>query len=454
MSLDPAAWRALEEVLRSAVADVRQLSGGASRQTYRIEVEGGGGYILQRELTDPPRLPNGMADEADLVTAARRAGVPAPTVVATNRDGGAELGASFFITEAVDGETIARRILREDRFAEARPALPAQLGRALGALHIGVDPATVAWLERTDEITRYRQMADELDLVSPAFELGFRWLDQHRPPRGPLTVVHGDFRLGNLIVDEQGLAAVIDWELGHLGDPMEDLGWLCVRAWRFGGPGPVAGVGRYEDLFEAYEEAAGTAVDPEVVRWWETLGTLKWGIMCGTQSDRHRSGAVRSVELAAIGPRVAEQEYDLCRLLAPTASVDEPPLDPVAVPRTGERATGGAEGGGRPSAAELVEAVREFLTGDVSEATEGRVNFHARVAANALAIVGRDLALAEAIYARHRHRLAGLGVESDRELADAIRSGALDHRFDEVASVALASATDRLAVNNPRWVVA
>ena len=132
---------------------------------------------------------------------------------------------------------------------------------------------------------------------------------RHRPGT---AIVHGDFRLGNLIVDGDGLAAVLDWELAHLGDPMEDLGWLCVKAWRFGGRGPVAGLGGYEELFAAYSEASGRPVDPAVVRWWEVLGTLKWGIMCIMQANAHLTGASRSHELAAIGRRVSRTSTTCC----------------------------------------------------------------------------------------------------------------------------------------------
>jgi aminoglycoside phosphotransferase (APT) family kinase protein len=140
-------------------------------------------------------------------------------------------------------------------------------------------------------------------------------LVDHQPPAGTLRVVHGDFRLGNVIVDDTGLRAVIDWELAHLGDPMEDLGWLCVKAWRFGGRSPVAGLGDYETLFAAYEAAGGETIDPTTVLWWEVLGTWKWGIMCMLQANAHLSGAARSHELAAIGRRVCENEYDLLNML-------------------------------------------------------------------------------------------------------------------------------------------
>lgn len=458
MSLRPEELEALQRLLERSGASVRvdsatQLTGGASRQTFRIETTGGaGGYVLQRELSPEPRLPSGMADEAMLVTAAHKVGVPTPVVVGTNLDGEPDIGPSYFVSKNVDGETIARRILRDDRFSDARLALPAQLGTALAALHGGVTPEQIPWLEQSDELAKYREIADELDLVSPAFELGFRWLAANKPDpaKTRLTVVHGDFRLGNLIVDEAGLAAVIDWELGHIGDPMEDLGWVCVRAWRFGGDRPVAGVGDYEDFFTAYEEASGTTVDRAAVTWWETLGTLKWGVMCGTQSNRHLSGDVPSVELAAIGPRVAEQEFDVLRLIEPsltTAGVEgEPPET------TRGLATGMAEGGGRPTGAELVDAVRRFLADDVMEATSGKTGFHVRVAANALAIVERELEFGPSLQANREQRLAALGVDDERSLAEAIRSGALDDRLEEVTAAVYQSVVDRLRVNNPRWL--
>ena len=461
MSLQPQELLALERLLRSSgvssVDATAQLSGGASRQTFAVETTGGAGaYVLQRELSPEPRLPNGMADESMLVTAAREVGVPAPIVVGSNLDGEADIGVSFFVSERVDGETIARRILRDEQFAEARTALPAQLGQALAALHGGVDPDGIPWLEQSDELAKYREVADELDLVSPAFELAFRWLTANRPDPATTrrTVVHGDFRLGYLIVNEAGLAAVIDWELGHIGDPMEDLGWVCVRAWRFGGAAPVAGVGQYEDFFTAYEAAAGLPVDRAAVTWWETLGTLKWGIMCGSQSNRHLSGDVPSVELAAIGPRVAEQEYDVLRLIAPALAATAAETAPGSGQPEPHRglATGMAEGGGRPSAAELVDAVRQFLTNDVLAATSGRTGFHVRVAANALATVERELSLQDALTNNRRDRLSELGFESERELAAAIRSGKVDDRIEAVTAAVYDSVVDRLRVNNPRWI--
>ncbi|MFZ9628631.1 MAG: phosphotransferase family protein [Ilumatobacteraceae bacterium] len=300
----------LAEALRrrlgcAAVTDVVRLSGGASRETFRF-VADGRPCVLQRQRAGDER---DMAVEAAVLRAAHAAGVPVAAVIdADNRP--TDLGTAFIVTEAIEGETIARRILRDDGFADARTRLVGELGRALALLH-ATDVDAVAGLAAVDQLVQFRQLFDSLSVPHPAFELAFRWLDQHRPAATGTTLVHGDFRLGNVIVGPDGLRAVLDWELAHVGDPMEDLGWLCVRAWRFGGRGEVAGLGSVDDLAAAYRAAGGRSVDPDAVHWWQVLGTLKWGIMCIVQAQVHLSGAARSHELAAIGRRVCENEHDL-----------------------------------------------------------------------------------------------------------------------------------------------
>ncbi|MFM2077612.1 MAG: hypothetical protein RJA49_1502 [Actinomycetota bacterium] len=297
---------ALAEVVGAReVTELARLSGGASRETFRF-VADGRPLILQRQRGGDIR---DMGVEAAVLRAAFAAGVPVAELVAAANEPSA-VGSAFMVLTAVDGETIARKILRDAEFAHAREVLPAQFGRALAQLHT-IDPGTVPGLAPQDQLPMYRQMLDLYDEPHPTFELAFRWLEAHRPPPSPPTLVHGDFRLGNVMVGPEGLAAVLDWELAHIGDPMEDLGWLCVKAWRFGGTQPVAGVGTYRQLIDAYEQASGLSVDAEVVRWWEVLGTLKWGIMCIGQANAHVSGVARSHELAAIGRRVCENEHDL-----------------------------------------------------------------------------------------------------------------------------------------------
>ena len=290
------------------IEGLRRLSGGASRETWSFDATMAGEVrplILRR---DPPgAAKSGMLKERAVLEAAAAVGVPVPEVL----DG----DESSIVMERLEGETIPRRILRDDAYAAARPLLASQCGALLAALH-RVPPDAVPDLEQADQVGQFREILDLSGEAHPAFELGFRWLEANRPPPGEPAIVHGDFRHGNLMIGPDGVRAVLDWELVHVGDPMEDLGWLCVKAWRFGSPLPVGGFGTYEQLIEAYEAAGGRRVDPGVLRWWEILGTLKWGIMCIMQAMTHTSGAVRSVELAAIGRRVCENELDLLDLLA------------------------------------------------------------------------------------------------------------------------------------------
>lgn len=286
------------------VTDLVRLTGGASRETWRCDVDGVP-HIVQRQRAGSL---HDMAVEASILRAAAVQGVRVPPLVAHVVD---DDGVSSLVTRFVPGETIARKILRDDQYAAARERLADDLGRALARVH-RIPPDSVPGVVELDPLQAYRQRLDELGRPHPAFELAFRWLEDHRPPvtRDPV-VVHGDFRLGNVIVDEDGLAAVIDWELAHLGDPVEDLGWLCVPAWRFGSPKPVAGVADRDVLLRAYAEESGVEIDPETLRWSEVNGILRWGIMCIMQAEAHRSGMARSHELAAIGRRVCENEHDL-----------------------------------------------------------------------------------------------------------------------------------------------
>jgi aminoglycoside phosphotransferase (APT) family kinase protein len=308
--------RALTRALGSGVTldEPRRVSGGASRETWSFDALRGQApqpLILRR---DPPGAPKGgMALEGKLLDAAAAAGVPVPGLI-TASDDASIVGSAFLVMERLDGETIPRKILRDDEYASAREVLAAQCGTVLAHLH-QMDVAALPELQQPDPLGEWRTVLDNVGEPHPAFELAFRWLEQHRPASTRTTVVHGDFRNGNLIVGPEGIRAVLDWELAHLGDPMEDLGWLCVRAWRFGVDKPVGGFGSYDELVGAYEEASGEKVDRDALRWWETLGTLKWGIMCIMQAMAHTSGAVRSVELAAIGRRVCENEWDLLGLL-------------------------------------------------------------------------------------------------------------------------------------------
>ena len=291
----------LSERLGGRVDGLKRLSGGASRETWSFTLDGAP-LIVTRD-----RQKSRMVIEAALLRAAASVGVPVPEILDADE--------SSLVVRHIDGETIPRKILRDDEFAAARPKLAAQCGAILAKLHT-LGPDAVDGIEyQPDQVQQWQGMLDGLAQPHPTFELALRWLGANRPAPLAPTIVHGDFRNGNLMIGPDGVRAVLDWELTHVGDPLEDLGWLCVKSWRFGVDLAVGGFGRYDELVDAYEASGGRAVDRDALRWWEVMGTLKWGIMCILQASAHLSGARRSVELAAIGRRVCEVEWDLLEVL-------------------------------------------------------------------------------------------------------------------------------------------
>jgi aminoglycoside phosphotransferase (APT) family kinase protein len=452
---------ALGARLGGTVSGLRRLSGGASRITsaFDLAVPGPGAsraLVLQRDRAKGPAGADATTQaarvhlEGALLRAAQDNGVPVPEVVALGEDDG--LGAPWLVVEQLEGETIPRKILRDDEWAGARAALTGQCGQALAGIH-AIDPGAVAGLPPHDPLRDPLPLLDALREVRPALELGVRWLDAHRPPAGPAVTVHGDFRLGNLLVGPHGLRGVLDWELAHAGDAAEDVGWLCAPAWRFGGTGEVGGFGVLDELLAAYGSAGGEAMTAERVHWWQVYATVKWATICALQASAHLSGATRSVELAAIGRRVCESEWDLFVLLgvpAPPAFRAEKGTPPGS-PDTSAAAGLPLPPFGRPTAAELVEAVREHLEAVMAH-TEGGEQFEARVARNALGTVERELRLGPAIADAHAARVRALGHADDAALAAAVRSGAYDDDWARVGAALAASARDQLLVANPSYL--
>jgi aminoglycoside phosphotransferase (APT) family kinase protein len=277
--------------------------------------------VLRR---DPPGhdVPSSRRDEYLLLRAVGEAGVPVPRVRWCETDGGV-LGSPFFVMDLVPGETLARRLLRDAEYAEARRALPGQLAAALARIHAVDAPAVAALpgaaaaeVPAAAELGRHEQVFRAVAPdPHPVVELALRWLAAAPPSPTRRTLVHGDYRVGNVLFGPEGLRAVLDWELAHRGDPMEDLGWLCVRSWRFGADErPVGGLCAREEFFAAYERAGGERVDPAAVRWWEVFGNLKWAVVCLMQARAFLDGRARNVEAASLGRRVAEMELVLLEL--------------------------------------------------------------------------------------------------------------------------------------------
>jgi aminoglycoside phosphotransferase (APT) family kinase protein len=289
------------------VREATLLPGGASKEAWAVEVDGQQ-LLLRRALAGvihQMTLP--LEQEFRVLQAAFEAGVKVPRPVAYYPDLG---GREAFAMERVRGETIGRRIVRQPP-----PGLALQLAEELAKVH-GIARERVPFLIAGDPVERMAGELATVDEPHPAIEYGLAWLRERRPDPLPDVVCHGDFRIGNVAVDEGGVVALLDWEFAHLGDPRDDLAWPLPRAWRFGADDRhVGGVGELEPYVARYDELTGLEVSPEELYWWEVLGNVKWAVGCLTQARRHLDGVDRSVELAVLGRMSAEMEYELLELI-------------------------------------------------------------------------------------------------------------------------------------------
>ncbi len=283
------------------------LAGGASKEAWAVDVDGqellvrraAGSVIHQGTLS--------LEHEFEVLRAAHEAGVKVPRPIAYFADLG---GREAFAMERCHGETIGRRIVRDPP-----PGLPLQLAEELARIH-AITPDRLPFLQTTDPVVRMRAELDTVEEPHPAIELGLTWVAERLKPDSEPVVTHGDWRIGNLMVDDDGLVAVLDWEFAHLADPAEDVAWPLVRAWRFGADGRrLGGVGEVEPYLERYNELTGRDVTLDDLYVWEVFGNVKWAVGCLTQARRHLSGVDRSVELAVLGRFAAEMEYELLDLI-------------------------------------------------------------------------------------------------------------------------------------------
>lgn len=390
----------------------------------------GEGYVLRRAPSAEYMAdrPFGHGDEAALVRAAFGAGVKAPEVVGVlaAEDG---LGTGY-VMRRVAGEASPARIL-----ADPPASLLADLGRELARIHavpLAQVPGAIPVMDTADALAGLRSRFLAYGGDRPAIALAIRWCEDHLPAPASPVLVHGDYRMGNVMVDGDGLAAVLDWELAHRGDAHEDLAFGCMSVWRFGQlERPAFGLGSLADYFAAYEAAGGVTVDPGRFRFWLVYRTLWWALGCLQMGQAWRSGADRTVERVVVGRRTAEQELDLVRLLeeeAPEAERERPlpsSPEPAAAP-TGE-----------PSNAEIVQAVRDWIETSIKPASQGHAKFEAVVAMNALGIVLRDLG-------------AGTRAE-DAALAAALLSGERTLAEPGLLARLRRGVLDKCAVDSPKY---
>jgi len=410
-----------------------RLSGGANMESWAFDwvgPEGQGGYVLRRAPSAEYMAdrPYGHPTEAALVMAAHAAGVKAPEVVGVLADGDG-MGTGY----------VMRRVLAEVSPAKILPAPPpslvADLGRELARIHAipaETIPDAIPHMDTAAALAELKARFLTYGGDRPAIALAIKWCEDHLPEAAPPVLVHGDYRMGNIMVDADGLAVVLDWELAHRGDAHEDLAFGCMTVWRFGQlDRPAFGVGSLDEYFAAYEAAGGATVDRDRFRFWLVYRTLWWALGCLQMGQAWRSGADTTVERVVVGRRTAEQELDLIALLEAEAPEAERaralPPSPAAAPAPV----------GEPTNREIVQAVREWIEGAIKPRAEGHAKFEAVVAMNALGIVMRDLD-------------AGTRAE-DAALSQALMAGTTTLAESGLLARLRRAVLDKCAVDSPKY---
>jgi aminoglycoside phosphotransferase (APT) family kinase protein len=412
---------ALGEALGTRVERAVKLAGGASKEAWAVDTADGGELLVRRAgggVIHLDTLP--LRDEFEVLVAAREAGVRVPEPVAYLGD---VEGREAFAMRRVGGETIGRRIVRNPP-----PGLALQMADELAKVH-GIAPERLPFLPRPAIWERLLEELDAIEEPHPAIEYGIAWCRERLPLERPRVVSHGDFRIGNLAVDEGGIVAVLDWEFARVADPLEDLAWPLVRSWRFGADDRhLGGIDDAGPYLARYEELTGLEVPREELGVWEVLGNVKWALGALRQARRHLRGEERSVELAILGRLAAEMEWELLDLIRRREGRSAPPLVSIEHKRS-------SLAHDRPSAGELAAAVHGFLEEEILPTLEDRrLRFRTLVAMNALTIVERE---------------APAPAARDASAARRLRSG--DVRPEDLDEL-IADVERRLHVASPRFL--
>ena len=434
---------------------VERLSAGASQETYCIDVtlQSGSEKLAMRRASggeegEITAQHPGLAVEALLMQTAAKYGVPEPEIhhVLKPEDG---LG-SGFVMQWLEGLTLGARIVKAPELDEIRPKLAFLCGEILARIH-GIDlkdsglDQHLQLLTPREYVEQTWQRYQEFNTPQPMIDYTARWLLANLPENFTPSLVHNDFRNGNVMVDETGVVAVLDWEVAHIGDPMRDLGWMLTHSWRFGRAElPVGGFGQTEELFAGYESVSGEKVDPDAVKFWQVFGSFWWAVGCLGMAEHYRTGPDQSVERPAIGRRSSECQVDCVNLLI---------SGPVELVKPDESVTGID----MPRIDELLASVTDFLRQDVMSNTQGRTNFLARVASNSLDIVQREVALGKTCIANESQRLIELFacekslVDLRWRLVNGLRDESIGLDLPGLSDHLRATVVNQIAIDQPRY---
>lgn len=337
MTNDEAARQRLANFIRKAcgadqvrITRLERMSGGAVQQNWALdaEIEGGphGGarsWVLRMDA--PARVAESLtrSEEFRVLAAMHEARVLAPQPLWLCEDASVA-GAPFFVMERLPGVAAGHKVARDPHLVPDRARIARELAANLARIHsIQLPHDALDFLPTMlapGNIAHYRAYLDTLEESHPVLEWGLRWCERRAPPREETTFIHRDYRTGNYLVHEGSLAGVLDWEFAAWGNPLEDVGWLFAKCWRFGQhQHVVGGVAEPADFLREYAARSGRVVDAAALDYWQVMAHIRWAVIALQQRERHRSGTERSLELALTGHLLSDLELEILALTGSAA---------------------------------------------------------------------------------------------------------------------------------------
>ncbi len=314
------------------ISNLYRIPGGQSRETWSFDAawrEDGApmqrGFILRRD-PDASVLESDREAEFNVMRAVHGTGIPIPQVLWLEQDA-APLGRPFALMERLDGcEASPQKVLMDGAFMAGRTRMGAEFSEILARIHaIDWRAAGLEFLGPPDaagcglaEIEKWEAIvAREAIWPQPVLRAAFRWLRRHQPrPAQRLVLVHADYRTGNFLALPSGeIVGILDWEMTHLGDPLEDVAWACIRPWRWIGTEHIGGLLDRADFYRMYSEASGIEIDEESVRFWEVLGNVKLAAIFLTGGRSYCEGRTRSAMMAFLGRNTRRLELEVMDLM-------------------------------------------------------------------------------------------------------------------------------------------
>jgi len=433
------------------ISDLKRLTGGASATTWSFDYNGVPLVLRQKapETEDNVDMPglesSSLKTEAELITKAGEHGVKAPKIYAVTEADSA-LGESVLMSR-VHGEALPQILFKDTKYDKALSGLTVECAATLAKIHdIPVDSLTSDLVTRTplETLDLMKAQYKSFGQGSPVLASALSWMTENCPPPTPPVLVHGDFRMGNLLIDEAGLSSVLDWELTHIGDPVSDISFFCAPPWRFGRYAQGAGgIGSIDDLVKSYEAASGRKIDTSRLLWWRMQASVNWCLMCMIMGNLWRSGIDRELERIVIGTRVSESEIDVLLLFDEIYKFDDKfDLAYLSPPEIANKAET------KPD--ELASALSEWLTDDIIPNMSGRESFKARVARNAIGMLQRSSRLSPDFSVTQNKRLAGLNL-NETELSQHLLNGDLNLQSEKVRRHIKQTTLEQIAIDQPKY---